>query len=254
VDLSKSCDAIATLSMAKQHLAGLLPPDDSRAHPRWPASLLCAAPASAGELASRLNATRRWLELRKPSTLHQLQFGAPFVEDDEFSALHGFDGDSGSGNDHGYGNNGLPLGPSLYGSLDVSAAVLEFEGEEGWGPGSGASFSGVSGGGNTGEHDDHEGDPAHSLDGPDGRGGGALTDTLLLAVAECAFLDPSDGVVLEHTFAYSANPDKWLPQAAKAQSNYHVQVPRRSGGWVVRAQEAGGEEGQNMVEWSKRRR
>ena len=238
MNLAKSCDAIATLSMAKQHLAGLLPSDESRAHPRWPSSLLCAAPSSAGELASRLNTTRLWLELRKPSTLHQLQFGAPFIEDDEFSALNGLDGDSsgsgsggGSNSEDGHDNNGLPLGPSLYGSVDVSAAVLEFEGEEGWGPGSGASFSGVekNGDGAAGEHDDHEGDPAHSLDGPDGRGGGALTDTLLLAVAECAFLDPSDGVVLENTFAYSANPDKWLPRAAKPQSNYHVQMPQRSG-------------------------
>lgn len=237
VDPTKACDAVATLSAARPHLAGLLPPDDAapRAHPRWPASLLCAAPGtSRDELALRLNATRLWLELRKPSTLHQLQFGAPFVEDDEFHglgfedpALAGLDGGSG-GSGHGSGS-GLPLGPSLYGSIDVSAAVLEFEGDAGWSSGSSGGGAGSSNS-VAGEHDDHAGDPHHHLDGPGG--GGALPDTLLLAAAECAFLDPSDGVVLEHTFAYSANPDKWLPRAAKPQSNFRVQLPPRAG-WLA---------------------
>jgi len=151
------------------------------------------------ELRLRLNATRLWLEMRKPSTLAKLQFGAPFFEDDEHSGGPGGGALGGGGDDDGwelagrpaggsnhdpdhdgdYHSRGLPKGPSLYHSIDVATH------------GDGDAHGG--GGGGAGHE---EAALQH----------GVLRGKLLVAVAECAFLTPGSGLVMEQTFAYSADP------------------------------------------------
>jgi len=173
VDRGRACDYVQTLSAARRILGQVLP--DS---PRWPSALLCAAPEDAAEVLSRLRSPRLWLETRKASTLTKLHFGAPFFEDDEFALGSSTMGGHGHGAEEGRDGRGgrLPLGPSLYATVDVSK-------------------------------------PARPYDRPradveaDGGNYDGLGDTLLLAASECAFFNPVDMVVMETTFAYSANPE-----------------------------------------------
>ena len=216
-DPEKTCDYVGVLSRARQRLGRLLPPgrgarpkdfydhyDDAMGgmFARWPRSLLCAAPNNDFELVGRLNASRLWLEMANPANLAKLRLGAPFFagDDDDSTRL---DPDEqnifgvGSGGYHSRQRPFLDAGPVLYDIIDVSPPEEPFSDREETPASSSspsASFSSSSSSLSVAEKEDdlaleHRGVPANKL---------------MLAVAECSFLDPIQATVYETTFAYSA--------------------------------------------------
>jgi len=244
IDLEKTCDYSNVLSMARGHLADILPPPHQEIHDshRWPRSLLCAAPMGVTGLESKLNSSRLWLETRKASTLTKLLHGAPYFEDDEYSVGGPFsmqegNGEGGGDDDGGGGDDGsallalglvekvkplshidplhhgTPLGPSLYATIDIGTASSDIDNQKD----NGKSNSHASENDQEEGEDDDESSEESESEGEGGSSnqeeielelGAATKGKLLIAVSECSFLDPSSNTIIESTFAFSANPDR----------------------------------------------